>query len=168
MAEARIYDEKKAVQAAAGGLEQLKGRIAANMQAAGAVASGRTIRSLRVVSDDNSAALVSAQQMPFGTLETGRRPGRVPYRFSDIIYQWMQDKGIHGTIRGNATQESADRSMAYAISRTIAQRGTSLFRRGGRSDIYSREIPPAVARITAMVAATVDVTDMIPLNNIGE
>lgn len=167
MVEARIYDEKKAVQAVTDGLEQLKGRIIANMRAAGEVASGRTIRSLQVISDENSAALISAQQMPFSTLETGRKPGRVPYRFSSIIYQWMQDKGIHGTIRGNATQERADRSMAYAISRTIAQRGTSLFRQGGRSDIYSREIPPAVARITARIAATVDVGEMIPLNNIG-
>lgn len=166
MGKGKIYDEKKAVKAAEDELEQLMNRIVNNMRSAGEVASGRTIRSMRVISDNDSAALISAQPMPFGTLESGRKPGRVPYRFSDIIYQWMQDKGVHGTIRGNRTQEQADRSMAYAISRSIAQHGTSLFRSGGRSDIYSNEIPAAVARITAKIAAVVDVTDMIPLNNI--
>lgn len=164
----KIYDIDKAVLLASDELKRLKQRIIANMLSAGAVASGRTIRSLQVVSDGDSAALISTQSMPFGVLETGRRPGRVPYRFSSIIYQWMQDKGIHGTIRGNATQEIADRSMAYAISRSISQRGSRLFRNGGRSDIYTNEIPSTVAKITARIAAIVDVTDMIPLNNIGE
>lgn len=172
MAEARIYDEKKAVQLVADELEQLKGRIIGNMRSAGEVASGRTIRSLRVISDDAGAALISAQDMPFGVLETGRRGGKVPYMFSNIIYQWMQDKGVHGTIRGtirgNGTQEKADRSMAFAISRNIAQRGSSLFRRGGRSDIYSNEIPSTVAHIVSRIAASIDLTNMIPLNNIGD
>lgn len=168
MAEARIYDEKKAVQLVADELEQLKNRVISNMRSAGEVASGRTIRSLQVISDSEGAALISAQDMPFGVLETGRRGGKVPYRFSQIIYDWMQAKGVHGTIRGNMTQEKADRSMAYAISRNIAQHGTSLFRRGGRSDIYSNEIPRTVSVLVHKIAASIDVTNMIPLNNIGE
>lgn len=168
MAGERIYDEKKAVQLVADELEQLKGRIIGNMRSAGEVASGRTIRSLQVISDDDGAALISAQDMPFGVLETGRRGGKVPYRFSEIIYDWMQAKGVHGTIRGNMTQEKADRSMAFAISRNIAQRGTSLFRRGGRSDIYTNEIPRTVSVLVHKIAASIDVTNMIPLNNIGD
>lgn len=168
MAGERIYDEKKAVQLVADELEQLKGRIIGNMRSAGEVASGRTIRSLQVISDDDGAALISAQDMPFGVLETGRRGGKVPYMFSSIIYDWMQAKGVHGTIRGNGTQEKADRSMAYAISRNIAQHGSSLFRRGGRSDIYSNEIPSTVAHIVSRIAASIDLTSMIPLNNIGD
>lgn len=168
MTGARIYDEKKAIQAVTDELEQLKNRIISNMRSAGEVASGRTIRSLRVISDDEGAALISAQNMPFGVLETGRRGGKVPYGFSQIIYDWMQAKGVHGTIRGNMTQERADRSMAYVISRNIARHGTSLFRRGGRSDIYSNEIPRTVSVLVHKIAATVDVTNIIPLNNIGD
>lgn len=168
MAEARIYDEKKVVQLVADELEQLKNRVISNMRSAGEVASGRTMRSLQVISDNEGAALISAQDMPFGVLETGRRGGKVPYRFSQIIYDWMQAKGVHGTIRGNMTQEKTDRSMAYAISRNIAQHGTSLFRRGGRSDIYSNEIPRTVSVLVHKIAASIDVTNMIPLNNIGE
>ena len=168
MAEVRIYDEKKAVQLVADELEQLKNRVISNMRSAGEVASGRTIRSLRVIPDNEGAALISAQDMPFGVLETGRKGGKVPYRFSQIIYDWMQAKGVHGTIRGNMTQEKADLGMAYAISHTIAQRGTSLFRRGGRSDIYSNEIPRTVSVLVHKIAASIDITNMIPLNNIGE
>ena len=168
MAGERIYDEKQAVQLVADELEQLKNRIIGNMRSAGEVASGRTIRSLQVISDDDGAALISAQDMPFGVLETGRRGGKVPYRFSQIIYDWMQAKGMHGTIRGNMTQEKADLGMAYAISHTIAQRGSSLFRRGGRSDIYSNEIPRTVSVVVHTIAAAIDIDNMIPLNNIGD
>ena len=168
MAGERIYDEKKAVQLVADELEHLKNRIIGNMRSAGEVATGRTIRSLQVISDDAGAALISAQDMPFGVLETGRRGGKVPYMFSSIIYEWMQAKGVHGTIRGNGTQEKADRSMAYAISRNIAQHGSSLFRRGGRSDIYSNEIPRTVSVVVHKIAAAIDIDNVIPLNNIGD
>ena len=77
-------------------LERLRQRIIANMRAQGAVASGRTIRSMRVVMTGEGGMLVSDQQMPFGTLETGRRGGATPFAFAEIIYQWMKDKGIHG------------------------------------------------------------------------
>ena len=164
----KIIDIPKAVEAARDELSLLQQRIISNMYAAGEVASGRTIRSLHVIEDANSAALVSSQQMPFGVLETGRRAGKVPYRFSEIIYQWMRDKGVHGTPRGNATQEKADRSMAYAISRSIAMHGSSLFRRGGRRDIYSNEIPKTVSNIVRKVALKIEVKDIIPLNNIGD
>lgn len=156
-------------------LERLRERIIANMRAQNAVASGRTIKSLRVVMAADGCALVSDQQMPFGVLETGRRGGRIPYGFSAIIYQWMQDKGVHATVIPYKTnrphkyteQERSDRSMASAIAHTIARSGSRLYRTGGRDTIYSNVIPETVERIenriTGMMSAYVD--EMIPINN---
>ena len=53
-------------------LSKLRERIVTNMVQQKAVASGRTIASLKVVPYENGGALVSEQQMPFGVLETGR------------------------------------------------------------------------------------------------
>lgn len=157
-------------------LERLKERIIANMRAQGAVASGRTIRSLKVVMSYEGGALVSEQQMPFGVLETGRRGGKIPYGFAGIIYQWMQDKGVHATAKPykrNVThkyseQERADRSMAAAIAHTIRTSGSRLYRVGGRDTIYSNEIPDTVERIeskvTGLISAYAD--EMIKLNNV--
>lgn len=134
-------------------LSKLRERIVTNMVQQKAVASGRTIASLKVVPYENGGALVSEQQMPFGVLETGRKGGKVPYGFAKIIEKWMQDKGIKGTIKGRQTQEQANKKMAYAIARTIALGGTKLFRDGGRNNIYSTEIPRTVADIELKVAA---------------
>lgn len=158
-------------------LEQLKERIVANMRAADAVATGKTIRSLHVVEENDGAALVSDSEMPFGVLETGRRSGKVPAGFQRIIYEWMMAKGVHGepipykTNREHryTPQERGDRSLAFLIARKIRRDGTSLFRRGGRTDIYTQEIPKAVEEaertITAIVGAYVE--DMIKLTSIG-
>ena len=142
-------------------LELLRTRIIANMRTAGAVASGRTIASLRVVPTDGGAALVTTGRMPFGVLETGRRGGRVPQGFTQIIREWMAAKGIH------AAFQRADSSMAWAISRKIAREGTSLFRRGGRDTIYSQEIPKTIAAIDAKIGVLFDayVDESIKINN---
>lgn len=134
-------------------LETLKGSIINNMRSAGEVASGRTIASLHVTDEPERATLWG--RFPFGTLETGRKPGKVPYKFGDIILKWMHDKGLHGTPMPYKTdrahkytpQERGDLSMAYAIAWTIHKTGTSLHRKGGRADIYSNVIPATVERI---------------------
>ena len=138
-------------------LENLKQRIIANMQAAKAVATGNTIRSLHVVPRPFGATLESQQRMPFGVLETGRRAGKVPMGFGEIIYRWMQAKGIHSTrvqkpknpwiVQTRDDQERADRSMAYAIATTIRKHGSSLYRAGGRDTIYTKEIPVTIERV---------------------
>ena len=138
-------------------LENLKQRIIANMVAAKAVATGNTIRSLHVVPRPFGATLESQQRMPFGVLETGRRAGKVPMGFGEIIYRWMQAKGIHSTrvqkpknpwiVQTRDDQERADRSMAYAIATTIRKHGSSLYRAGGRDTIYTKEIPVTIERV---------------------
>lgn len=117
-------------------LNALRLRIIDNHLKAGQKASGKTIASLRVESDDNGGTLYGRKA--FGTLETGRRGGKVPKGFYRIIYQWMQDKGI---------QVERPKSFAYLVARKIAREGTKLYRQGGRDDIYSNEIPKTIESI---------------------
>lgn len=153
-------------------LETLRQRIIQNIQAAGSVATGKTIQGIYVERRADGGALKFRGSMPFGVLETGRRGVRsqtiigdprlvsknpkIPYNFSTIIYNWMQTRGIHGlpmpykTNRQHkyaSAQERGDWSMASAIARTIYLYGTRLNRQGGRTDIYSNEIPQTVKTI---------------------
>lgn len=126
-------------------LEEAKVKIQQNLETTGTNASGRTSQSLTVEVEGNTGVLYGRQA--FGTVETGRKPGRVPYNFRDIIYQWMQDKGVHAKVEGRRSQESADRSMAYIIARKIATEGSKLYRDGGRDDIYSNVLPLTIERV---------------------
>lgn len=134
-------------------------RIEANIISTGSNASGRTIRSMEVITEDDYAALVGRKF--FGTLETGRRAGLIPYGFSGIIYQWMIDKGVHATPYRYKDgrmekQEHADRGMASAIAWKIAREGSKLHREGGRADVYSQEIPRTVERIREKMMSLVE------------
>lgn len=126
-------------------LHEAKERIQQNLANTGTNASGRTSESLEVVIDETSGTLYGRQA--FGTVETGRKAGRVPYGFKDIIYQWMQDKGVHADITGSRSQRSADMSMAYHIAKKIANEGSRLYREGGRVDIYSNVLPVTIEQV---------------------
>ena len=118
-------------------LEALKQRIIENHRNAGQVASGRTIASLKVEITEDGGVLWG--RSAFGTLETGRKGGKVTAGFWKIIRQWMDDKGI---------QVEKPDSFAYLVARKIAKEGTQLFRNGGRSDIYSPEVKDTVDRVS--------------------
>lgn len=117
-------------------LESLRQRIIRNHIRAGQKASGRTIASLRVEVNDDNGTLFGRQA--FGVLETGRKPGKVPKGFYQIIQQWVQDKRIH---------VNNPKSFSYFVARKIAQEGTQLYREGGRADIYSPEIEKTIQNI---------------------
>lgn len=114
--------------------------------AAGQMASGRTMKSMRVEAREDEGRLVGKKY--FGVLETGRRAGKVPNRFYLIIMQWMKDKGItappipYKTDRPHkyTPEERGQRSMAAAIADRIGKSGTKLYRDGGRDDIYSNAV----------------------------
>lgn len=134
-------------------LNALRMNIAANIMANGQNASGRTIRSLRIEPREDGGTLFG--RAPFATLERGRKGGKVPRSFHDIIYQWMMDKGIHGTPyqfktsrqHKRSAQEAGDRTLAYFISEKIRKQGTKLHRDGGRADVYSNEIPKTLTSV---------------------
>lgn len=174
------FDTRKGSDIVAEELVKLKEAIAANMYAEGAVATGNTIRSMKVITEEYGARLVTTGRMPFGVLETGRKKGKVPRGFDAIIYEWMQVKGVHATdvtpYRGKkygSAQERADWSMAAAIAHVIhkgsrerPQGGTLLNRMGGRNNIYSNVIPQAVQAITNKIRPFIEVAavESIKLN----
>ncbi|WP_288207012.1 hypothetical protein [uncultured Parabacteroides sp.] len=120
-------------------LEDLRKRIISNIDSSGRRASGRTSESMRTdVSEDRG---VLFGRMAFGTLETGRKPGKVPVGFYQIIKQWVIDKGI------SFDSQSERNSFAYLVSRKIAREGTQLYRRGADTDVYTAEVPETISRI---------------------
>lgn len=120
-------------------LEDLRKRIISNIDSSGRRASGRTSESMRTDVSENRGVLFG--RMAFGTLETGRKPGKVPVGFYQIIKQWVIDKGI------SFDSQSERNSFAYLVSRKIAREGTQLYRRGADTDVYTAEVPETISRI---------------------
>lgn len=153
-------------------LERAKLIIIQHIWRNGQNASGRTVDSLHVVMNPDGGTLYGRNF--FGTMETGRRAGKIPYGFRGIILQWMRDKGIHGTPIAYKTnrahkytpQERGDLSMASAIARTIARSGTRLYRKGGRADVYSDVIPETMERLGNRLMQLIHLyMETIKLNN---
>lgn len=120
-------------------LEDLRERIISNIDSTGRNASGRTAKSMHTDVSANRGVLFG--RMAFGALETGRKPGKVPVGFYQIIKQWVIDKGI-------AFDSLTERnSFAYLVSRKIANEGTMLYRKGSEADVYTEEIPETIERI---------------------
>lgn len=120
-------------------LEDLRKRIISNIDSTGRKASGRTSGSMHTDVSENRGILFG--RMAFGTLETGRKPGKVPAGFYQIIKQWVIDKGI------SFDSQSERNSLAYLVSRKIAREGTQLYRRGAEADVYTAEVPETIERI---------------------
>lgn len=124
-------------------LHLLRERIISNHLAAHQQASGKTAKSLKVVTDNEVGVLYGRKA--FGVLETGRKSGRVPKGFIDIIKQWSIDKGISfGTERERKT-------FSYFVAKKIASEGTKLYRSGGVNSVYSTEIPKTIERINERI-----------------
>lgn len=126
-------------------LEALRLRIIANHEAAGQVASGRTRDSIRVERTEDGGVLWGRQA--FGVLETGRKPGKVPKGFYQIIRQWVDDKGI--------SVPNPD-SFAYLVARKIATEGTEMYRTGQKKDIYSTDMEKTIREIERKVLGIFD------------
>lgn len=153
-------------------LNTLRLRIIENMKRNKQIVTGKTAQSLAVEVDEWGGRLMGNVPV-IPTLETGRKAGRVPRGFASIIYQWMQDKGIHADPipykrkkGGKYTpQERGDLSMAGAIARTIAKKGSRLHRIGGRADVYSNEIPRTIEVLRERLGKLVlDVVRSIKIN----
>lgn len=153
-------------------LNTLRLRIIENMKRNKQVVTGKTAQSLAVEVDEWGGRLMGNVPV-IPTLETGRKAGKVPRGFASIIYQWMQDKGIHGDpipyVRSGkhkySAQERGDRSMAAAIAYTIKTKGSRLHRTGGRADVYSNEIPRTIEVLRERLGTLVlDVVRSIKIN----
>lgn len=120
-------------------LEDLRKRIISNIDSTGRKAFGRTSGSMHTDISENRGILFG--RMAFGTLETGRKSGKVPAGFYQIIKQWVIDKGI------SFDSQSERNSFAYLVSRKIAREGTQLYRTGAEADVYTTEVPETIERI---------------------
>ena len=123
----------------------LRQRITDNMREAGEWATGKTAESMVVEIRDETdltRGLLYGRAF-FGALETGSRPWakppkRVPKAFANTIQEWVNAKNLD--------------LNAWAVAYTIMHEGSSLYRRGGRSDIYSNEIPVTLDRLGERLA----------------
>lgn len=116
-------------------LEALRERIIANMDAAGQTVTGKTARSMQVEVTETGGDTygILTGRRAFATLERGSRPWskqpkKVPRFFADIIGEWIKNRGLEGKLN------------KWAVARTIIRDGSSLYREGGRDDIYTPEI----------------------------
>lgn len=143
-------------------LEDLKRKIIENHKRAGQVASGSTIKSIRIEETEDGAKLVGRRY--FGTLETGRKPGKTPRNFNEIIQNWILDKGIKFKSMPYKRRESNKwhpkytpqlrglMSLSSAIAHKIMTDGTKLYRSGGRDDIYTKPTEEAIKDIKQKLA----------------
>lgn len=145
-------------------LERVKSRIQTRIAEEGRTASGKTAASLTVEVNGLRGALYGIQSMK--VIERGRRPGKVPYGFREIIKEWIKAKGIAVTPKYSSRSSSLSpeerglNSLAGAIAYNIMKKGTRLYREGGFNDIYSavlkEEIESLGKEIT--IGMTKDVT----------
>lgn len=131
-------------------LDKMVEEMRANLASTGTNASGRTSASLRVEVDATGGRIYGRRY--FRGVEQGRAGGRVPRNFTSIIRQWILDKGLTPSAIPYKRKPSAKwqskytpeerglRQMASAIAYTIEKSGTSLYRSGGRKDIFTNVI----------------------------
>lgn len=105
-------------------LNDWKNQIVKNYIASGQKTTGKTLDSLTVDMNETGGGLTAWKY--FTISETGRKPGKVPYNFAEIIMKWAAVKGL-----------SVNRSFGYLLAQKIRKEGTLLYRQGGRKDIYS-------------------------------
>lgn len=114
----------------------LRERIIKNSMAAGQRASGDTYKSMGIQSDETSSSLYGKGF--FAVLETGRKPGKQPPITS--ILQWIKSKGV-------VPDKGSELSMAFGIAKSIGKEGSSLFKAGGRTDIFTNEIDKLIKEL---------------------
>lgn len=95
---------------------------------AGQKVTGRTLASLKVIKiNDNHIQIEGFDYI--GTLEVGRKGGKIPYNFKQILIDWAKAKGI--TFSSDAQRNS----WAWFTAKKIARQGTQ--RNKNPQDIFT-------------------------------
>lgn len=114
-------------------VEAIKTKPVSNFGTSPVNASGNLARSVRYEVDDDGVTIYAAEYVYY--LEYGRMPTRNggDGTLYDRIYQWITDKGIA------PDTEQEHKSMAFAITKTIHAKGTTIYRehRGKPSGLLS-------------------------------
>ena len=125
-------------------LNILKAEIITLHEAAGQKASGKTEQGFEIDVNDTVGQLLGYSYV--GVLGTGRRPGKVPTEFVDILKRWAQAKGI------NFSNEKQFTIWANAVKWKIIREGTKLYRSGIHQDIFETPIENLKVRVTKRVS----------------
>lgn len=109
-------------------------RIKVEMHNQGLDASGRLSDSLEyTITDTQDGTHIQVLAAPyFFYAEKGRKSGKVPFRFGDILAQWVEDKGI-----AVPSQFKDARNFGYAIASKIKQYGSKRYRENKPLDVVS-------------------------------
>lgn len=121
--------------------------IATNMAMYGRNASGASVRGMKVVMESPEHGYLASPNFSFRVMERGRKSGKIPSNFINIIEKWITDKGITVSVPPNGDAEKAKRRVAGAIAYSIAKNGTRLHRSGGMDDIFTTNINVATANL---------------------
>lgn len=127
-------------------LEQLKQDIVFRHTQAGQVASGKTRDSFEVVIESETSGVLLGNSY-VGVLEYGRKPGKVPYDFKDILKRWAVAKGI------TFSSETDFNRWAYFVAQKIRKEGTKLYRSGIKEDIFETSINQFSDRLSSRISA---------------
>lgn len=135
-------------------LGNIKVGIAQRMAALGRMSSGRSVASLQIEVKDSKGNLSGDKQ--WETMQRGRRPGKVPSNFREIIKNWVRVKGINIQPRIGQSQKQAIESFSYLVTRNIMQKGTKLYRDKGYNDIYDTLLEEEIKKLTNETASVLE------------
>ena len=126
-------------------LEQLRDAIIQRQKDSGQWASGKTAAGYEIGTEPSHGWLTGESYVE--VLKYGRRPGKVPIYFKEIIQRWMETKGIPP--RSGETIERAAESIAWVIH----MKGTALHRNGYEVDIFDTPIQEFSTNLTKDLGA---------------
>lgn len=135
-------------------LGNIKVGIAQRMAALGRISSGRSVASLQIDVKDSKGNLSGDKQ--WETMQRGRRLGKVPSNFREIIKNWVRQKGISIQPKEGQSQKQAIESFSYLVTRNIMQKGTKLYRDKGYNDIYDTLLEEEIKKLTNETASVLE------------
>lgn len=97
-------------------LDEVRKAYIKDQESKGIVSSGKSAKSLRIVSGETSGTLFGSAY--FFQQVNGRKPGKFPP--VSAIIDWIREKGIKAT-------DIPERSLAFIIARKIAEKGTDIY-----------------------------------------
>lgn len=123
-------------------------------------ASGETSRGLFSEVSDNYLML-AANRKGFFNVEAGQIAGKRPNNFKEIIKKWIVDKGLNvkpmpyspkykgnkGVFKFASAEERGLDYAAGAIAWKNKTEGSSLYRSGGRNDVFSPAVENLVNKV---------------------
>ena len=89
-------------------------------------------------------------------MERGRGPGKVPYNFTQIIREWILNKGISFSGVPGKTQERKLTNLSWMIANSIMKKGTTLHRNSGYNDIFDTLIAKEMEKLADEAAGIID------------